>query len=87
LTEELETLQNVRLVLTLGRVALDAYLTHIPDAPRIAFKHGALYKMDGERPLLMTSYHPSRLNTQTRKLTWEAWSKVFAEARNLLNRS
>jgi len=87
LAEELEILQNVRLVLTLGRVAFNAYLTHISDAPRFKFRHGALYKVNGERPLLMASYHPSRQNTQTRKLTWEAWSNIFAETRKLLNRS
>jgi len=86
LAEELEILPDVRLVLTLGRVAFNAYLTHLPDAPRIAFKHGALYNIDRERPLLMASYHPSRQNTQTRKLIWEAWSNIFAETRKLLNR-
>jgi len=87
LAEELEILPYVRLVLTLGRVAFNAYMTHLPGAPRFTFKHGAIYKVNEEKPLLMASYHPSRLNTQTRKLTWEAWSRVFAEARNLLNRS
>jgi len=51
-------------------VAFDAYLTHLPKVkPRPSFRHGTLYQLGGETPLLMASYHPSRKNTQTGKLT------------------
>jgi len=88
LTEELKLLRQVKLVLTLGRIAFNAYLAHVPErsaAHRPDFKHGAVYSMDGKAPLLMVSYHPSRQNTQTGSLTWEAWIRVFTEIRRILN--
>jgi uracil-DNA glycosylase len=33
---------------------------------------------------LLASYHPSRQNTQTGKLTWDMFEAVFAEARRRL---
>ncbi len=87
LMEELELLREVKLVLTLGRVAFDAYLTHLPEGlaePRPAYKHGAIYHLNGRTPALMASYHPSRQNTQTGRLTWGAWSYVFTEIRRVL---
>ena len=86
LTEELVLLKEVKLVLALGRVAFDAYLTHRPDGSAISkpvFKHGALYDL-GRPPLVMASYHPSRQNTQTHKLTWQAWTDVFTEIHRVI---
>jgi uracil-DNA glycosylase family 4 len=86
LTEELMLFKEVKLVLTLGKVAFDAYLKHPPD--RLAtikpvFKHGALYDL-GKQPLIMASYHPSRQNTRTHKLTWDAWTSIFMKLRKVL---
>jgi len=85
LTEELMLLKEVKLVLTLGRVAFDAYLKHRPDRSSIkpVFKHGALYDL-GKQPLIMASYHPSRQNTQTHKLTWDAWTSIFIKLSKFL---
>jgi len=86
LKEELQLLNKVNLVLTLGRVAFETYLAHVPEglaAPRPAFKHGALYRISEKTSLLMASYHPSRLNTQTGRLTWNSWTHIFTEARKL----
>lgn len=80
LTRELELLQNVKLVLTLGKLAFDAYLNHVDRnlaAPRPTFRHGSIYELGPDKPTLMVSYHPSRQNTQTHKLTWEQWSNTF----------
>jgi uracil-DNA glycosylase family 4 len=87
LAEELKLLENVMIVLTLGRVAFDAYLSHLPKdlvSPKPLFKHGATYYMGKKMPILMTSYHPSKQNTSTRKLTWEAWRSIFTEIRKKL---
>ena len=86
LTKELALLKEVKLVLALGKVAFDTYLTHRPDRPSVSkpvFKHGAVYDF-GKPPLLMASYHPSRQNTQTHKLTRQAWTDVFNEIHRLI---
>jgi len=87
LTKELALLREVKLVLTLGRVAFKAYLTHLPQCSvtrRMMFKHGARYGIGAKTPLLMASYHPSKQNTLTHRLTWEEWTHIFAEVRRFL---
>lgn len=87
LSEELRLLRDVRLVLTLGRVAFNAYLKHVtPEAGRRpVFKHGALYDFGCEQPRLMASYHPSRQNTLTGKLKWEDWMDIFIGVRRMID--
>ncbi|MEM2127892.1 MAG: uracil-DNA glycosylase [Candidatus Bathyarchaeia archaeon] len=87
LSEELRLLRNVRLVLTLGRVAFNAYLGHVTlkAGRRPVFKHGALYDFGCGQPHLIASYHPSRQNTLTGKLRWEDWMDIFIEARRMID--
>jgi uracil-DNA glycosylase family 4 len=85
-TAELHMLPRVRVVLTLGRLAFEQYLARAwsSDAPRPQFAHGAFYPASDGRPALCASYHPSRQNTQTRKLTWGAWIRIFRRIRRHL---
>jgi uracil-DNA glycosylase family 4 len=89
LQEELPRLTRVRVVLGLGRIGFDAYLgaaaaigLPVP-RPRPRFAHGAAVDLPWGVALLGT-YHPSRQNTQTGKLTWPMFEAVFAEARRRL---
>ncbi len=86
LDEELRILKNVRLVLTLGRVAFASYLRHVnnvvSDKPR--FAHGKIYELGNGLPKLISSYHPSRQNTQTGRLTWRMWASIFRKAVKVL---
>lgn len=89
LARELELLANVRVVLTLGKIAFDSYLKVLREqgtaVGRPTFAHGALHRFDDPRlPVLLCSYHPSRQNTNTGKLTREMWRDVFATARRLV---
>ena len=86
LVEELRLLKDVRVVLTLGRIAFDNYLRHakIERNRRQTFRHGAMYRLAQYAPLLVTSYHPSRQNTQTGRLKWNMWLKVFENIRKEL---
>ena len=52
--------------------------------PRPKFFHGASTELPWGVTLLAT-YHPSRQNTQTGKLTWPMFEAVFAEARRRLD--
>jgi uracil-DNA glycosylase family 4 len=90
LTAETRLLERVRVVLVLGRVAHDAWLhaagwwARLPPAHRPRFAHGALTRLpDGT--VLLASYHPSRQNTNTRRLTRSMWHGVFRRVRVLLD--
>jgi len=86
LSEELGLLPRVAVVLALGRVAHEAWLKasgwwdRLPPSARPRFAHGARATMpDGT--IYLCSYHPSRQNTNTRRLTPRMWDAVFARAR------
>lgn len=85
LMEELHLLRNVKVILTLGRMAFDHYLQYVEWERRPLFRHGAIYGLRDDYPLLVASYHPSRQNTQTKRFTWEAWIQVFEKIRCLLD--
>ncbi|MEW5840487.1 uracil-DNA glycosylase [Nitrososphaera sp.] len=84
LEAELAILKNVRVVLALGRIAFGAYCK-VAGLKGLEFAHGALYdERQGNGRMLLASYHPSRQNTNTGRLTWEMWSAIFQTARSLL---
>jgi uracil-DNA glycosylase family 4 len=69
LAAEIAAMPDLRAVLALGGTAHNAVLrAHGLRPARIAFKHGALHALPGER-VLADSYHVSRLNTNTGRLT------------------
>ena len=80
LREELAGLRAVRVYLALGRIAHDALLMaqglKRADFP---FAHGREHALDEAR-WLIDSYHCSRYNTQTRRLTPEMFREVMARA-------
>ena len=69
-----------KVVLALGRIAHDGVLDAL-GLRRAAwrFAHGAEHELPGQ-PLLIDSYHCSRYNTQTRRLTAEMFTEVLARA-------
>lgn len=87
-TQELRLLRNVRVVLTLGRLAFEVYVRYLKeqklDTNDFKFKHGAFYRLADPYPALCVSYHPSRQNTQTGVLTMIMLEKVFMVIRDFL---
>ncbi len=86
LVRELQLLRRVRIVVPLGKIAFESYLTarRELDLPRSDarphFAHGgSTWLPDGT--LLLASYHPSRQNTQTGRLTPTMFEAIFARAR------
>ena len=90
LSGELRLLSRARVVLALGRIGHEAWLRasgwweRLPARARPRFAHAAEALLpDGVT--LLASFHPSRQNTQTGKLTLAMWRAVFARARRLVD--
>lgn len=90
LEREFELLKNVRVLIGLGAIGFNACLkvleTHgvgMP-RPRPKFGHNALYRFGGYS--VIGTYHPSRQNTNTGRLTAEMFDRVFQQAKSELGR-
>jgi uracil-DNA glycosylase family 4 len=84
LEAEIQHLPNVKVVVTLGKIAFDVWWRMLASGgfgmrPRPRFGHGAVYKVAGSA-VVIASYHPSRQNTNTGKLTAKMMSAVFEKA-------
>ena len=85
LAAELATMQPGSVVLALGGIAHRAIIKSL-GARQADFKfgHGAVHELDAFT--LVDSYHCSRYNTNTGRLTSEMFDAVFAKARDLLDK-
>jgi uracil-DNA glycosylase family 4 len=90
LVRELEVLEDVRVVVALGRIAFDGFLAAWRELgrewgkPRPKFSHGS-ERLMAPAVTLLGSYHPSQQNTFTGKLTRSMFHQVFRRARSLLD--
>src|SRR6201982_4174636 len=88
---ELEILRP-RALLALGSIAMRTYLRLLKDRGLIRgfaaypFGHGVSYELRGGLPHLFGSYHPSRQNTFTGKLTPAMLAKVLRDIQKFLER-
>ena len=80
LVQEKEILKNITTVLCLGKIAYDASCK-LYKVKSEKFGHNKLFQYDKIK--ILTSYHPSKQNTQTGRLTWSQWSEVFQRAKRL----
>ncbi len=89
LVEELRDCRKLRVVVALGRIAMDAVVKAWAEAGRTPFSPKPLFLHGGEavsgEVTLLVSYHPSRQNTQTGKLTRRMLHGVFHRARMILS--
>jgi uracil-DNA glycosylase family 4 len=90
LEAELAALPGLAVVLALGKVAFDAVLAAWVESGRGAapqlrprFAHGAEVAL-ADGVTLLASYHPSRQNTNTGRLSRAMWLAVFERAQALL---
>jgi len=86
LDRELAILQNLKVVVALGKIGFDAYLAHLKrtgvlaQKAGIVFGHAKRYEMPNGVTLI-ASYHPSNQNTATGKLTAAMFESVFRSAK------
>lgn len=92
LARELRLLGHLRVVVTLGRIAHESWLkaagwwSLLAPRERPRFAHGATATLPSGI-VVIASYHPSRQNTNTGKLTRAMWNAVFRDARDILDRT
>jgi uracil-DNA glycosylase len=92
LQTELALLNNVEGIVALGSIAFyNAFeiikeLFSIQPSQRPKFAHGKLFKWEASPIWLLSSYHPSRQNTQTGRLTINMFSEIWSYANKLLRK-
>lgn len=89
LEAELAHLHKIEIVVALGKIAFDAWWRvmagkGVKARPKPVFGHGTVHHVPGS-PIVIGSYHPSRQNTNTGKLTPAMMGSVFRCARRILD--
>ena len=85
LKAQIDALADLRAILVLGRIAHESVLRAFDVKLRDAsFSHGSRHAL-GPDLSLFDSYHCSRYNTNTRRLTPEMFEAVFIDIRALLD--
>jgi uracil-DNA glycosylase family 4 len=80
---EIAAMKNLRVILSLGLVSHNAVLKTLgAKASAHKFAHGARHDLD--RITLIDSYHCSRYNTQTKRLTTGMFHEVFLSVQETL---
>ena len=83
LQAELRLLTQVQGVVALGRIAFER-LSRLWGVNKLEFAHACLHRLPDGLPWVITSYHPSRQNTQTGRLTQAMFDEVWQTARSQL---
>jgi uracil-DNA glycosylase len=91
LDQEINFLENLEGIVALGQIAFwEALIYFYPERSSrdgFRFGHGKFYPNNKGKPWLLASYHPSRQNTQTGRLTTamfdEIWAKVAEELKRV----
>jgi uracil-DNA glycosylase family 4 len=92
---ELALLPRIQVVVGLGKIGFDTALSRLAETgfalpkPRPRFGHGVEHRLtralDGREVRLIGTYHPSRQNTNTGKLTQAMLDEVFLRVRSHLD--
>ncbi|MCE5208033.1 MAG: uracil-DNA glycosylase [Chloroflexi bacterium] len=86
LLKEMALMPHIQGIVALGQIAFNQIATIFNDSiPKsVKFSHGALVELKDGLPWLLASYHPSRQNTQTGRLTQDMFDQIWSTARNYL---
>jgi uracil-DNA glycosylase family 4 len=84
LKTEISTMPNLKAILSLGLVSHNAMLKAFGQKQSaFKFAHGAVHDL-GDGLLLIDSYHCSRYNTNTGRLTTQMFEEVFEKIKDLI---
>lgn len=88
LETEMKLLKGYRGIVALGSLAFQQVTAIFREKghpiQRLEFMHNAYYDLGDGLPWLLASYHPSRQNTQTGRLTREMFDAIWQRAKDLL---
>jgi len=89
LEAEISLLTEINGIVALGKIAFEQvirlYNSGIKPRSGFIFKHGARYELGDGDPWVLVSYHPSRQNTQTGRLTMEMFDEIWEQARQSID--
>jgi len=90
MAREMILLENLQGIVTLGQIAFENTLRLLrsrqQDIPRLGFAHNAFFDLGEGLPWLLASYHPSRQNTQTGRLTEAMFDQIWRSVAKAIDR-
>jgi uracil-DNA glycosylase len=85
LTREMDALGNLSGMVALGRIAYDAaFQISGRNGEKPVFGHEVFCEAEDSKPWILASYHPSRQNTQTGRLTESMFDDIWMKVKSLL---
>lgn len=81
LEKELKILKNIQVIICLGKIAHDTVCKMLKVKPEL-FGHNKMFTY--LEYVIITSYHPSKQNTQTGRLGWSEWCDIFKRVKELV---
>jgi len=88
LEREIQLLKNLTGIVALGRIAFEQTLRLFRnqgyEVEQLSFAHGEVFDLGANLPWMVASYHPSRQNTQTGRLTTAMFAQVWDSVKELL---
>ncbi len=72
--------RHAKVIISLGSIAFKT-VCDFYGLKGLKFRHGACYEFSTK--YILVSYHPSRQNTNTKKLSWAMWIDIFRKASSL----
>jgi len=91
LEREIDLMDRLEGIVALGQIAFDHTLRLLRsqghEIPRLEFAHAAFYRLGDGLPWMLASYHPSRQNTQTGRLTEKMFDSIWEKVGELLSQA
>jgi uracil-DNA glycosylase family 4 len=81
-TREMKCLSDLAGIVTLGKIAFDSALKLTGRKP-VKFRHGVFCPPIGSQPWILASFHPSRQNTQTGRLSIAMFDEIWSNVKRL----